>query len=202
MISKFVIIVLCCISFFVHSQDFKVGSGSEYIFTAQNTKSDLSIYISNSSFSQLGVEYYFSNHSALVPLDMWQQYQFKMKGNSPLEVIDGKILTSKFSKPQKMTNDVFSLNKGVGVDQFLFSDKSDIEKFKVGQGVIEVPAGKVQATHYRKKRDGQVVDFWISDQVKPIGLVKLISKSSQNPKQNYAIELKSLLVNVKPKISN
>ena len=133
---------------------------------------------------------------------MWQQYQFKMKGNSPLEVIDGKILTSKFSKPQKMTNDVFSLNKGVGVDQFLFSDKSDIEKFKVGQGVIEVPAGKVQATHYRKKRDGQVVDFWISDQVKPIGLVKLISKSSQNPKQNYAIELKSLLVNVKPKISN
>ena len=95
---------------------------------------------------------------------------------------------------------VFKQNKGVQVEDFLFSKREDIEKFFVGNEQVEIPAGSIMTRHYRKTNNGQTVDFWIADKVGPISLVKLESKSKENKNANYKIELASLLRNVKPTI--
>ncbi len=54
----------------------------------------------------------------------------------------------------------------------------------------------LRTSHYQKEQDGHVVDFWISEEVKPVGLVKLISKSKKQKFNNYQIEITNLLKNV------
>jgi hypothetical protein len=62
-----------------------------------------------------------------------------------------------------------------------------------------VPAGTVEATHYRIIDRDQTVDFWIHESAKPIGIVKMIS-TGKSLKHNYSLELKSLMTNSAPKI--
>jgi len=83
----------------------------------------------------------------------------------------------------------------------MFSDEAQLDKFKVGLESVEVPAGKILCSHYRKARGDQTVDFWISDKAGAIGLVKLTSKGVNNKDHDFKLELLSLLKNVKPKIN-
>ncbi len=181
------------------TKEYIVGSGSEFKFSGANgEKVGLSIYITESSFTKLGVEYFLST-GGLLGVQAWQQF---IMGINPsgLTLEQGYIQTPDMKAPEIMTKD-FQMNNqnGVQVEDFFFKKESDIEKYKIGMETVEVPAGSILCTHYRKKRSNQVVDFWISDKAGAIGLVKLVSSGS--PDQTYSIELSSLLTNVKAKIN-
>ncbi|MFT6068242.1 MAG: hypothetical protein ACJAT2_000009 [Bacteriovoracaceae bacterium] len=178
---------------------FTSGSGSEFSMKSNGVTSKLNIYITESSFTRLGIEYYFET-SGFIQKKMWQQFILGIHNDGPLSVEAAYVKTPELKKAEQLTSEYLNVNKGVKLEQFFFSNKSQIDKYKVGSESIEVPAGNLQATHYRKKNNGQVVDFWISDKVKPIGLVKLSSKNPKVMEQNYEIELVSLLVNVKATI--
>ncbi len=178
---------------------FESGSGSEFSMKSNGISSKLNIYITESSFTRLGIEYYFET-SGFIQKKMWQQFILGIHNDGPLSVEAAYVKTPELKKAEQLTSEYLNVNKGVKLEQFFFSNKSQIDKFKVGSENIEVPAGNLQATHYQKKNNGQVVDFWISDKVKPIGLVKLSSKNPKVMEQNYEIELVSLLVNVKATI--
>lgn len=180
---------------------FTIGSGSEFSMNSNGISSKLNIYITESSFTRLGIEYYFET-SGFIQKKMWQQFILGIHNDGPLSIEAAYVKTPELSKPEKLTSEYLNVNKGVKLEQFFFSNKSQIDKYKVGSESIEVPAGNLTAIHYRKKNNGQVVDFWISDQVKPIGLVKLSSKNPKVAEQNYEIELVSLLVNVKATIDS
>lgn len=193
--------LLLLLSLNLHAEAFKQGTGSRYKMVSENgTTADLSIYISESSFTKLGVEYFFST-DGIIKSQMWQQFIFKIVDNGPLAIQAGYIKTSEFPKPEALTSEYLNVNNGVQVNDFIFAKKKELDKFKIKQELVEVPAGEIIATHYRKKRNGQVVDFWITDETKPIGLVKLISKNPKNPDHNYQLELLNLLKNVKPTIT-
>lgn len=181
------------------ADEFVKGSGSEFSMNSNGVSSKLNIYISESSFSRLGIEYHFMT-TGLIQKQMWQQFVMGLHSDGPLSMEAGYVKTPELKKPEKLTSEYLNVNKGVQLDQFFFSKKSELDKYKIGVEKIEVPAGNLQATHYRKKNNGQVVDFWISDTVKPIGMVKLISKNSKVVEHNYEIELVSLLRNVKATI--
>jgi hypothetical protein len=187
---------------FSATKNYTVGSGSEFLFTsAKNEKINLSIYISESSFTQLGVEYFFSTNGSLFNTSVWQQYKLGIK-DSGLSLDEGYIQSSNMTKPEIMSADFLKNNPdGVEISDFFFSKESDIEKYKIGLEKIEVPAGSVVTTHYKKSRNGQNIDFWISDSAGAIGLVKLVSTGAKNKDQDYKIELQSLLKNVKAKIN-
>lgn len=185
---------------FAGTKEYTPGTGSEFKFTSENgEKVNLSIYITESSFSKLGVEYFFST-SGLIQTQVWQQFIMGI-ADSGLSLDNGYVLSSDMKAPEIMTKE-FRENNGNGVDvqDFFFSKSSEIEKFKMGVEKIEVPAGNITTTHYQKKRGDQTVDFWISDNAGAIGLVKLVSKGKPNTNHNYKIELASLLKNVKAKI--
>ncbi len=183
-----------------YAGNFKVGEGAKYNINMQEgAQAELSIYISESSFSRLGVEYFTTAKSFLGNIQMWQQFVFGIEPGSPLFVTEGYVLAKEFKKPQRLTSEYLNVNNGVQVNDFLFSDLESIQKFKIKDEVVEVPAGKIIATHYRRENNAQTVDFWISDKAKPISLIKLNSKG-KSKSQNYSLELKELLRGVKKKI--
>jgi hypothetical protein len=147
----------------------------------------------------LGVEIHFGAGNLFIT-NMWQQFHFKIVDSGPLMITAGYIKTDQKSKSEIMTKELFQQNHGVEVQDFLFSKKEQIQQFHIADELVEIPAGSIMAKHYRKKSNGQVVDFWISEKVLPIGLVKLVSKSDKIQTNNYSIELASLLKNVKSAI--
>jgi hypothetical protein len=88
---------------------------------------------------------------------------------------------------------------GAQISTFMFESADELRQSKVGIEKITVPAGTVEATHYRIIDRDQTVDFWIHESAKPIGIVKMIS-TGKSLKLNYSLELKSLMTNSAPKI--
>ncbi len=185
----------------IKAATFNAGEGAKYSLVMQEGgKADLSIYISESSFSRLGVEYYTSVDAGFAgKIDLWQQFIFGIEPDSPLFVTEGYVKAKDFKKPQKLTSEYLNVNNGVQVNDFLFSKLEEIQKFKIKDEMVEVPAGRILASLYRKERNGQTVDFWISEKAKPISLIKLVSKGKK-VSHNYQIELLELLRGVKKTI--
>ena len=193
----FFLLSFSCTSFAVN---YVVGEGSEFKMYSEKTEPVyLSIYITESSFTKLGVEYYFAA-GGIFGVEVWQQFGLGLQ-NKILSLDEGYILSNKMKKAEIMTPEFLKNNKnGVQIEDFFFSKMGDIEKFKIGVEKVEVPAGNITCTHYQKMRDDQTVDFWISDKAGALGLVKLVSKGKTNKNHNYRIELQSLIKNVKAKI--
>jgi hypothetical protein len=165
-----------------------------------NESVDLSIYIASRKDSSLNVEMHFAA-DGLVPFNQWQQYIFKLQESKPIAINQGYVLINSNSKPEIMPDSFFQNHDGVKLEDFLFIDPNTIKEDYVGEELVEVQAGSVKAKHFIKKNNNQVVEYWISSEVDPIGLVKLVSKGHKEPSQNYTIELKSLLENVAPSIN-
>jgi hypothetical protein len=178
---------------------FEIGSGSQFIMNFSGQKANLDIYVTAKSKKNLNIEFHMGT-GGLFSTNIWQQFQFGVYKSGPVAIEAGYIQIGADNKPERMTSEFFHQNRGVQVQDFLFSDKNKIEGDFIGDEMVEVPAGSLIAKHYRKIRDGQVIDFWIAKEVKPISLVRLISKSTKLESNNYSIELSALMKNVKPTI--
>ena len=183
------------------TKEYVVGSGSEFKFISENgEKVSLSIYVTQSSFTKLGIEYYFTT-AGFMGVEAWQQYIMGIS-DTGLSLDEGYVQSPEMKHPEIMTKAFRENNEnGVVVEDFFFSNLAEIDKYKIGIESAEVPAGNIQSTHYRKTRAEQTVDFWISDKAGAIGLVKLVSTGLKDKNQNYRIELMSLLKKVKTKIN-
>lgn len=183
----------------ISSEHFRPGEGAKYHLKMNQKVSELSIYITQVTEKTISVEYFFSS-SGLFAAQLWQQFQMKFTSNGPLQIKQGHIQSPEMKFPEKMTRDFFNQKKSMDLNLFLISSKEQLKRYKVSESKVRVPAGEVQAIHYRKKDNGQIIDFWISHAVKPISLVKLISLHPKELGKNYTIELQTLLKNVQAKI--
>ncbi|MES2527881.1 MAG: hypothetical protein V4598_12385 [Bdellovibrionota bacterium] len=183
------------------TQTFTPGKGCLYQLEVEGQKIpvDVSIYVANSAKERVSIEYYISSRESLIPVEMWQQFEISPSGGKA-KVTKGYVQTKELKNPETLTGDYLNGFDGVKVNDFLFSSESELNENKVGVEEVEVPAGKDKATHYRTKSNGQTIDYWISDEAKPIGLVKLTSKHATDKKKNYSLALTSLMKNVKPYI--
>jgi hypothetical protein len=67
--------------------------------------------------------------------------------------------------------------------------KPDPKKL-VGKETLKVPAGSFQTSHYRDQTEVGTVDFWMTDSVPPLGLVKLtVTPKEGSPTNKVALEL-------------
>lgn len=196
---KFILLNLFIFSLSVNA--FEVGTGSQFIMTLQNQKVDLEIYVAKSDVKSVSIEMHMGT-KGIISSNLWQQFEFKNYGQGPISIEAGYILLDSTDKPEVLSAEFYHQNKGLQVQDFLFAKNSNIEGDLIGKEMVELTAGDLYATHYRKKRDGQIIDFWISDKVKPIGLVKLVSQSTKDKSNNYELELSSLIKNVKPSIDS
>lgn len=183
------------------SKSFPKGSGSKFkMFSKNGGTADISVYIADAKKDILNVEYFIVSFNSLIPVELWQQYVLVKGHNSMLKVTEGYIKSKELSNPEILTKQYFKNNKGVQISDFIFQNKDELNKYLVGDEKVEVPAGSSKATHYRVSSDGQTIDFWISDEARPIGLVKLVSASKNKPEQNYTLALLEIMKNVKAMI--
>lgn len=175
----------------------KLGAGAKYEMSFQGQVADIAMAVVSSSSQRTDIEIYMSTMGTL---QMWQRFHLKKASSGGLKVSDGYIYFKKLPRPQRLTDAYLrGYSDGAQMHDFLFADKRSIEKYKVSSGKVTVKAGQVKATQYRVLSNGQTVEFWISDEAKPLGLVKLIS-SGNKPKQNYSLEMTTLIKGVKAKI--
>jgi hypothetical protein len=178
---------------------FPKGSGSKFkVYTKSGGEIDLSIYISNVEKTKVSIEYFMVSKSLLGEDKLWQQ--FELNFDTTLQLKKGYILSPKMKNPENIPDVVLEGDDGLKVNDFLFSNPENLKKLLVKVEKIKLPAGETKAYHYRRTNNDHTVDFWISDEAKPIGLVKLISKSETKKKHNYTIFLSSIVKNVKPVI--
>lgn len=180
---------------------FPVGSGSKFdLELADGIGAELTITIAASSKDTVAVEYYFTSRQLVRAMDLWQQYVLRLPDNGPPELTAGYIFSQMLTAPQKLPLGFLTNLGGIQLSDFLIARNADLDALKIGEEHVILPAGRTKATHYRKRSQGQTLDFWISDDAKPIGLVRMASVDATRAEQNYTITLSSLLKNVRPTI--
>lgn len=202
--NSLLVLLLCFFSPLVSANlanSFPPGKGSTFNLKMQGSQANLSIYIAEASAHDLSIEYFIEVKESLLPIQMWQQFEIQIQAGKTAQVTKGYVQTKELKNPEAMTAEYLQGFDGVQVNDFLFKTKQELDKNKVADEEVMVPAGKTKTTHYRTKNNGQTIDYWISDEAKPIGLVKLVSENPKKVEQNYSIELLSLMNNVKPYIN-
>jgi hypothetical protein len=200
------ILLFVFFAFAVHaqnlSQSFPAGSGANYKIRMgqDNTPIHLALYVAGTRVDSVHIEYFLET-KGLLPVQMWQQFEIGVAPGKSAEIRKGYVLTKELTQPETMPEAYLKgASGGLQVNDFLFSNQAQLDKDKIGVETVEIAAGSTKATHYRTSRNGQTIDYWISDDAKPMGLVMLISKNPKKPEQNYGLELVNLMENVKAKI--
>jgi hypothetical protein len=186
------------------ARSFPPGQGARFeLHQADGTQALVVISITEASARRLGVEYYITATGSLVPIELWQQYVLAPAlnpGGTRLELIEGYILAPELQGPERVSGEYLKGFDGVAMNDFLFAERAELERHRAGPDEkVTTPAGEVTAARYRRERSGQTVEFWISDEAKPLGLVKLVSRGSK-PEHNYTLYLVSMVRGLKPKI--
>jgi hypothetical protein len=183
------------------STSFPAGAGATYKVKMRKdpTPISLSMYIAGTRVDSVHIEY-FMETKGLLSAQMWQQFEIGVTSKGA-EIRKGFVQTKELANAEIMPAEYLKgASGGIQVNDFLFPDKAKLDKDKVGIELVEIAAGSTKATHYRTSNNGHTVDYWISDDAKPMGLVMLVSKSEANENQNYSLELASIMENVKAKI--
>jgi hypothetical protein len=85
-----------------------------------------------------------------------------------------------------------------------------VQKFKkpdpntvVGKETVKVAAGTFKTTHYRDKVQAGSVDVWVSDEVAPLGLVKVLTTpdAKQGTPGTAVMELQATGKGAKPTVT-
>lgn len=184
------------------SQSFPAGRGAIYKIKMKNSSEPihLNLYVAGTRVDSVHIEYFLESRG-LFPIQLWQQFEIAVTEKGPTQIRKGYILAKELKAPEIIPEKYLSgASGGIQVNDFVFVDKTRLEKLRIGVETVEIAAGTTKATHYRTTSNGQTVDFWISDDAKPVGLVLLTSKSEVNMDQNYTLELDSMVENVRPKI--
>lgn len=178
------------------------GNGYLYSMKSKNgPDANVTIYFTRVSAKSLDVEYFIETVNTLIPSRVWQQFKLVLQEDKGFKVAQGYILADGEVTPKKMDQKVLQgQDKGVTMVDFLFKDKSFIAQHKIDEQEISVAAGKLKAHHYRVAKEGQIVDFWIVPNSRPMTMLKLTSTGSK-PTHNYTLELETLVKNITAKIN-
>jgi hypothetical protein len=177
------------------------GNGSRFTMQAQGSTYDMQIgLVKVDQASGLVTVEVFAAAQLADPL--WQQFTLSTTGARP-KIENGYIQVGN-KAPMKLQDKHLAGTSSLDINLFLLSEselrKDTMGALKpVGQEVVKTKAGEVQCGHYRMERPEQTLDLWISDEARPIGLIRLVS-TGKKPADNYRLELQELLSGIAAKI--
>ena len=124
-----------------------------------------------------------------------------MLAGSPPALVDGYLLTGEARAPERIPLDLLRRLDDLSLSDFVIADRAQLERYKKGVERLTIAASPtpISATRYEQQKGDHTIIYWLSDAVRPIGLVRLESRG-EKPQHNYALELTSLLKNVGRKI--
>jgi hypothetical protein len=181
------------------------GNGARFKLHSQGSAHDLYVALVkvDDSSERVVIEVFAAAEFA-DPL--WQQFVLSVKGDRPS--VEAGYVQMGNRDPMKLTEHHLAGTDGLDVSLFLLSEaelrtnkgKGLKDLKEVGPETIATPAGTMVCSHYRLERPEQRLDLWVSDEARPIGLVRLIS-AGKKQNDNYRLELQELLSGVVAKIN-
>ena len=177
------------------------GNGSRFTLQSQGSTFDMNVGLVkvDPAASRTVIEVFAA---AQLADPLWQQFVIGLKGDRP--VVESGYIQVGNKAPMVLPKQHLSGVGGLDVGLFMLSE-AELRKGKtgdlklVGSETLTTPAGTVACSHYRLDKGGQKIDAWISDEARPIGLVRMVSVG-QKTEQNYQLELRELLSGIAPKI--
>lgn len=178
------------------------GNGSRFKMHFQGSSSDMHVGLIkvDPTVGKVVLEVYAK---AGITEPMWQQFIVSMKADRP-QIEAGYVQVGSRS-PMVLTSEYLAGAESLDVSMFLLTEaelregkQKNIQR--VGQEKLTTPAGTVTCSRYQVERPDQKLEFWISDEARPIGLVKMVS-TGKKTEQNYRLELEELLSGVVAKIN-
>jgi len=175
---------------------FPPGSGSRFTFASPYGTGELVVSIAASTPARLTVECAF----AVGAHELWQAFVIDAASRPPV-VVGGFLLTGGARAPERIPPELLRGVDTFALDELLLGDRAALERFRIGDEQIVVPASPtpIRATRYERTKGDQTLTFWLSDDARPIGLVRLVSRGAR-ASQSYTLELRALLKNVGRKI--
>jgi hypothetical protein len=177
------------------------GNGSRFTMHAQGGTYDMQIgLVKVDPVSELVTVEVFAAAQFGDPL--WQQFTLSTTGPRPK--IEAGYIQVGNRAPMRLQDKHLAGTSNLDINLFLLSEaelrKDTMGSLKpVGQEAIKTKAGAVDCGHYRLEKPEQTLDVWISDDARPIGLIKLVS-TGKKPMDNYRLELQELLSGIAAKI--
>lgn len=178
------------------------GNGSRYKMHFQGSASDMHVGLIkvDPAVGKVVLEVYAK---ADFTEAMWQQFIVSMKAERP--IIEAGYVQVGSRSPMILTAEYLAGTESLDVNMFLLTEaelrdgkQKDIQR--AGQEKITTPAGTVLCSRYKVERPDQKLEFWLSDEARPIGLVRLVS-TGKKTEQNYRLELEELLSGLAAKIN-
>lgn len=177
------------------------GNGSRFKMQAQGGTYDLQVGLIkvDQTSGQVTIEVFAA---AQLADPLWQQFMLSATGDRPK--VEAGYIQIGSRAPMKLQASHLAGTGNLEVNLFLLSE-ADLRggamggMKRLGQETIKTVAGTVDCGHYRLERPEQNLDLWISDEARPIGLVRLVS-AGKKPADNYRLELEELLSGIAAKI--
>ena len=179
-----------------------VGEGSRFDLNLEKlAQTQVSIYVVRSVEQELVVEYFFAASPTVVPVEMWQQYVLGQNNAGTFKVRAGYFYVATLKAPEIIPPEYLCQPGAFVLEDFLFAKPTQISAFRLAMETVIIPFSPtpIIARHFRQVRDEHTIEYWISEEIKPISLVKLLSKGKQT-EHNYQLALRGLIKNAKPKI--
>lgn len=179
------------------------GSGSRFTLESQGSTFDMNVGLVkvDAARDRAVIEVYASDQFS-DPL--WQQFTLDVKGDRP--AVESGYIQVGDKAPMILPKQYLSGIGNLDVSLFLLSEAdlragNSKELKSLGRETITTQAGTVTCSHYRVDKGGQTLDFWVSDEAKPIGLVRMHS-TGKKKEDTYRLELKELLSGIAAKIDS
>ena len=179
---------------------YEKGSGATYDLTLNDSPTEVTIGFMDQTAKKLVIEITMQpkNEGEGLNLRMAQQFHLGLV-NGKIQILKGLLKIPMVEKPQILPAEYLEGFNGVQVKSFLIGSAQDLDDKKIGSESITANGKKYSTVHYRHTENGQTIDYWVSDQAKPMGLVKLTSKGSST-QHNYNMLLKGTRSNLKAEI--
>ncbi len=158
---------------------YEVGSGNKYQLTLGKDVSEVTIAFVESTADKVVVEIFMDSKtdSSKLGVKMWQQFQLGLvKGK--VGITKGILKIPQIGKSQILPAEYLQGYSGVQMKSFLIGSAGEMSGKKIGTEKITADGKTFECTHYRQGENSQTVDYWVSDDAKPVGLVKLSSAGS------------------------
>ncbi len=181
------------------AESFPVGSGSQYFLNTGLGPAEVNIYVQSVKGNKLAVEMYMRETSGRSP-GLYQSFDLELNSSQNVALKDAYLKRSSNSPPERMPRNVLEGTGQWKMSEFSRISPQDLKKDFVKEVELEMEFGKLKTLYFKKEKNGLVLEYWISEKVKPFGLVKMRSQGPKK-KDNYTLDFKSLLTGVKSEIN-
>ncbi len=179
------------------NESFPEGTGGQYSLRTGLGSAEVSMYVTNSNDGEVSVEILFRQRNNMKTISMWQQFRLVRQMGNKMKLEDGYLLVNEKYGPEKIPKGKLKGEGPFSMKDFQMLTPEELAARKTEKRTLQFEFGPLETTYTRMEKQGVVIEYWLSDKIKPFGIAKLKS-SGPKARDNYEMNFKTLIKGVDP----